>query len=181
MCIMSRIGYIQSDLDLKLLVLYIMTRIAAPITFLQLLDLCLCDSGVDYFSLTQVVNHLVETEHLTLDGEHYAITDKGRRNSHICESSLPYSIRRRCDDNLAKVNAQLRLDAQVQGDLIERPDGTYTVALCLDDDAGSLLRLELLIPSRSHAQHLVSQFKAHPEQVYNGVINALLADFDAKE
>ena len=178
---MPRIGYIQSDLDLKLLILYIMTRVAAPITFLQLLDLCLCDSGVDYFSLIQAANHLVETDHLTMENERYSITDKGRHNSHICESSLPYSIRRRCDDNLAKLNAQLRLDAQVQGELLARPDGTYTVALSLDDDAGSLLRLELLIPSQSHAEYLVAQFKAHPEQVYNGVINALLADFDNKE
>ena len=66
---MSRTGYIQSELDLKLLVLYIMARTAAPITFLQLLDLALCDAGVDYFSLTEAVNHLAETEHLSLEGE----------------------------------------------------------------------------------------------------------------
>lgn len=36
---MSRTGFIQNELDLKLLVLYIMARAAAPITFLQLLDL----------------------------------------------------------------------------------------------------------------------------------------------
>ena len=58
---MSRTGFIQNELDLKLLVLYIMARAAAPITFLQLLDLALCDAGVDYFSLTEAVNHLVET------------------------------------------------------------------------------------------------------------------------
>ena len=52
----------------KLLVLYIMARIAAPITFLQLLELALCDAGVDYFSLTQAVEHLVETEHLSRGG-----------------------------------------------------------------------------------------------------------------
>ena len=66
---MSRTGFIQNELDLKLLVLYIMTRAAAPITFLQLLDLALCDAGVDYFSLTEAVNHLVETEHLTQEGD----------------------------------------------------------------------------------------------------------------
>ena len=64
---MAPIGYIQSDLDLKLLVLYIMDRAAAPITFNQLLELAFCDAGVDYFSLTQAVSHLVETEHLTLE------------------------------------------------------------------------------------------------------------------
>ena len=65
---MSRTGFIQNELDLKLLVLYIMARAAAPITFLQLLDLALCDAGVDYFSLTEAVNHLVETEHLAQEG-----------------------------------------------------------------------------------------------------------------
>ena len=86
---MARTGFIQSELDLKLLVLYIMARTVAPITFLQLLDLALCDAGVDYFSLTQAVDHLVETEHLLQEGELFSITDKGRRNSEICESSLP--------------------------------------------------------------------------------------------
>lgn len=52
---MARMGFIQDEMDLKLLVLYIMARIAAPITFLQLLELALCDAGVDYFSLTQAV------------------------------------------------------------------------------------------------------------------------------
>ena len=72
---MSRTGFIQNELDLKLLVLYIMARAAAPITFLQLLDLALCDAGVDYFSLTEAVNHLVETEHLAQEGDLYSITD----------------------------------------------------------------------------------------------------------
>ena len=112
---MARMGFIQDEMDLKLLVLYIMARIAAPITFLQLLELALCDAGVDYFSLTQAVEHLVETEHLEPGGERYAITEKGRRNSEICESSLPYSVRRRCDDNLVRVNETLMREQQVQG------------------------------------------------------------------
>lgn len=177
---MSRIGYIQSDLDLKLLILYIMNRVASPITFNQLLDLALCDEGVDYFSLTQAVNHLVETQHLCLEQERYNVTEKGRHNSFICQDSLPYSIRSRCDTNLAVLNAQLRRDAQVRGDVITRPDGTFTVRLHLDDDAGSLLKLELFTPSQAQAEHLAQQFRSHPEQVYNGVVNALLSNFDAQ-
>lgn len=172
---MARVGFIQNDLDLKLLVLYIMNRAAAPITFLHLLDLALCDAGVDYFSLTNAVDHLVETGHLTLSGQLYAITDKGRRNCRICESSLPFSVRRRCDENLAVLNARLLRDAQVRGELSPRQDGTYTVSLSLDDDAGSLLKLDLFAPTREQAEHLIAQFKLRPEQVYNGVINALLS------
>ena len=138
---MARMGFIQDEMDLKLLVLYIMARIAAPITFLQLLELALCDAGVDYFSLTQAVEHLVETEHLSREGERYAITEKGRRNSEICESSLPYSVRRRCDDNLVRVNETLMREQQVQGEVLPNPDGTCTVRLRLADDSGPLLEL----------------------------------------
>ena len=45
------IGFIQDELDLKLLILFFMDRTAGPITFLQLFELALCDAGVDYFSL----------------------------------------------------------------------------------------------------------------------------------
>ena len=111
---MARTGFIQNELDLKLLVLYIMSRTAAPVTFNQLLDVALCDAGVDYFSLTEVVGHLVETGHLEQNGQVYAITEKGRRNSEICESSLPYSVRMHCDENLGKLNGALKRAAQVQ-------------------------------------------------------------------
>lgn len=173
---MTRIGYIQSDLDLKLLVLYIMDRAAAPITFNQLLELALCDAGVDYFSLTQAVDHLVETQHLVLENERYAITEKGRRNCQICAETLPFSVRRRCDENLITVNEQLRREAQIRGELLPREDGTFTVRLALDDDAGNLFTLELLTPSQEQGKQLVDRFKTGPELMYSTLVSTLLND-----
>lgn len=170
---MSRMGYIQSELDLKLLVLYIMSRVAAPIPFLQLLDLALCDAGVDYFSLTQVVGHLVSTGHLDKEEEHYAITEKGRRNSEICESSLPYSVRLRCDENLAKVNDVLKRQAQVQTDLLPNEDGTCTVRLFLADDSSPLMELKLLALSLTQGEALSNRFKDAPEQLYHQIMGLL--------
>ena len=46
---MARFGFIHDKLDIKLLILYIMDRVAAPIDFATLTDLSMCDSGVDYF------------------------------------------------------------------------------------------------------------------------------------
>jgi len=173
---MTRIGYIQSDLDLKLLVLYIMDRAAAPITFNQLLELALCDAGVDYFSLTQAVSHLVETEHLTLEEERYAITEKGRRNCQICAETLPFSVRRRCDENLLAVNEQLRRDAQIRGELLPREDSTFTVRLALDDDAGNLFTLELLTPSEEQGKALIDRFKTGPELMYSKLTDLLFSE-----
>ena len=175
---MARTGFIQSELDLKLLVLYIMARAAAPITFLQLLELALCDAGVDYFSLTEAVGHLVETGHLAQEGELLSITDKGRRNSEICESSLPYSVRMHCDENLVKLNAVLRRAAQVQTDLDPHEDGTCTVRLYFADDSGPLMELKVLYPSLKQGQPLSARFRSAPESLYHNLMAFLAGEVE---
>ena len=170
---MPPIGFIQDDLDLKLLVLYIMDRAAGPITFLQLFELALCDAGVDYFSLSQAVDHMVSTGQLEQEGERYHITDKGRRNSQICESSLPRSVRRHCDDNLIQVNAALRRESQVRARIMDREDGTATLCLSLEDDSSPLLHLALLSPGREQAERWAEAFQSDPSALYMNVIKLL--------
>ena len=170
---MANIGFIQSELDLKMLVLYIMSRTAAPITFLQLLDLALCDAGVDYFSLTQAVDHMVSTGQLSLEDDHYSITEKGRRNSEICESSLPYSVRMHCDENLVKVNEVLRREAQIRTAIQDNADGTCTLQLCLDDVGTPMLRLELLTANRTQAAKMADRFRQDPAALYRSITRML--------
>ena len=170
---MPRIGFIQDDLDLKLLILYIMDRTAGPITFLQLFELALFDAGVDYFSLRQAVDHMVATGQLALEEERYAITEKGRRNSQICEGGLPRSVRRHCDDNLIQVNAALRRESQVRARIMDREDGTATLCLSLEDDSSPLLHLALLSPGREQAERWAEAFQSDPSALYINVIKLL--------
>ena len=174
------VGFIQNELDLKLLVLYIMARVAQPVTFPQLLELALCDAGVDYFSLTQAVDHMVATGQLAKDGERYSITEKGKRNSEICQSSLPYSVRMHCDENLVKTNDALRREAQVQSFVQDREDGTCTLTLHFSDSASPLLNLSLLVPDRAMALSMAETFRADPASVYHGVIALLQSQTPSK-
>ena len=167
------IGFIQDELDLKLLILYIMDRAAGPITFLQLFELALCDAGVDYFSLTQAVEHMVSTGQLSKEKDRYAITDKGRRNSQICQSSLPRSVRRHCDENLVKVNEALRLEAQIRVQVMDREDGTATLCLTLEDGSSPLFHLALLSSSREQAERWGQVFQADPSALYLSIIKLL--------
>lgn len=163
---MPTAGYIQDDLDLKLLVLYIMDRAAGPLTFLQLFELALFDAGVDYFSLTQAVDHMVATGQLSKGGDRYAITDKGRRNSKICKSSLPHSVRLHCDENLIKVNEALRQESQVHAEAIPNQDGTASLHLRLTDGDDALLTLELLAPDPDRAEQWAETFRQNPSSLY---------------
>ena len=174
---MAKFGFIHDKLDIKLLVLYIMNRAAAPIDFATLTDLAMCDSGVDYFQFAEAVAELLESTHLTQDGEYYSITDKGRRTCAAGESSLSPVIRSRCDQRLGPLNEALKRKAQVRAEL--RPQaGGYDVCLAMDDDQGSLFALTLLAPSQEDGQRIADHFLQHPDRIYNGILGILLPGQD---
>lgn len=170
-------GFIHDKLEIKFLILYITARIIEPIPFDMVLDLAMCDEGVDYFDFSECLRDLVKTEHLTVsESGLYSITEKGMRNSHICESSLPYSVRLRCDKNISECNRKLRRKSQVRASYEKRPNGTYTVRLSLDDDMGSLMDLKLMIVREDMANILAERFRQAPEQTYGEIISVLLAE-----
>lgn len=167
------VGFIQDDLDLKLLVLYIMNRTVGPITLLQLFEIALCDAGVDYFSLTQVVEHMVATGQLSKEDSWYSITEKGCRNSQICENSLPYSVRMHCDENIIKVNDALRREEQIQSTVVENEDGTSSLHLVINDMETPLLRVELFAPNAAQANLWAQSFQADPGAFYLAITKFL--------
>ena len=170
-------GFIQDKLEIKFLILYIAARVIEPVPFDTILDLALCDDAIDYFDFSDCLADLVRTEHMTLsDSGLYALTEKGRRNSAICESSLPYSVRRRCDRNLEDWNRKLRRRRQVKSSVEKRPNGTYTVKLSLNDDKGGVMDLRLMVPDPAQAKAVSRRFQQSPEKVYSQLIRLLLAE-----
>lgn len=174
---MPRPGFIHDPLDIKLLVLYVMARVGAPVDFSTLTSLALQDDGVDYFLFAQAVEELVSSGHLLLaDDDRYSITEKGRSNSSVMENSLPSVVRGRCNRALARFNAQLRRDAQVTAQLDTADDGRCQVALGLTDDAGPLLQLTLTVPSEAQGQQAADRFRAAPEAVLHALLTVLLTE-----
>ena len=171
-------GFIHDKLEIKFLILYIAARVIEPIPFDTVLDLTMCDDAIDYFDFSECLTDLVETEHLTLENDLYAITEKGLRNSQICESSLPYSVRLRCDKNLSDCNKKLRRKNQVQSSTEKRPNGSCTVRLSLDDDLGSLMDLKLMVIREDMGKLIEKRFRKNPEKLYTNLMELLLTEDD---
>ena len=170
-------GFIQDKLEIKFLILYIAARVEEPAPFDAILDPPPCDDAIDYFDFSDCLADLVRTEHLTLDQNGlYALTDKGRRNGAACESSLPYSVRQRCDKNLETWNRKLRRQRQVKSSIEERPNGTYTVRLQLSDDKGGVMDLKLMVVDQPRAKAVAKRFKEAPEQLYGQIIQLLMPE-----
>lgn len=171
---MGEHGFISDHLEIKFLILYIAARIMGPVPFEVLQELSMCDSGVDYFGFSECLADLVRTEHMRIDHEGlYAITDKGRRNSAICESSLPYSVRIQAEQNLVSCNEQLRRKALVKAQITQRDQGGYTVTLSLSDELDELMNLQLLVTREDMALEIQNRFRTNAEELYSKIFKEL--------
>lgn len=167
-------GFIRDKLEIKFLILYIAARVIEPLPLEGIQELTMCDDAIDYFDFSVCMADLVKTEHLSMtEDNRYCITPKGLKNSEICESSLPYSVRMRAEKNIAECNKELRRQAQIQGKVIPRENGTFTVELSLHDDVDNVMRLQLMVATEEMANDLVSRFRKNPETVYANLVEAL--------
>lgn len=173
---MSSFGFISDNLEIKFLILYIAARAAGPLPFEVLQDLSMCDGGVDYFAFSECLADLVRTEHLARDPEGlYSITAKGRRNSSICETSLPYSVRMQVEQKLVSCNEQLRRKALVGARLEQREKGGYDLTLSLSDELDDLMSLRLLVTRQDMALDLQKRWRDNAEEIYSKIL-AILYD-----
>lgn len=173
---MARIGFIHDKLDIKMLTLYILSHLAAPVDFGTLTDLVMCDDGVDYFLYAEGVAELLESAHAEKIDEQYIATEKGRRSSLDLESSIPTVIRARCDQRLSSLNAALKRKAQVRSEIIPLSDGSVSVKLALNDDQEELFSLSLLAASQKDGEDIALRFREHPDRIYNGILGVLLTN-----
>lgn len=179
---MARPGFIHDPLDIKLLILYVMSRVAAPVDFAGLTALALQDDGMDYFLFAQAVDELVSSGHLLRgDDGLYSITERGRANSAVMENSLPSVVRGRCNRALSLHNDALRSAAQVTAQVDAMEDGRCQLVLGLSDDAGDLFHLTLAMPDQDKAQVVADRFRAAPDKLFHALTAALLTSGKEEE
>ena len=93
----------------------------------------------------------------------------------VLDLTMAYSVRLRCDKNLAKCNRKLRRKSQVRASTEKRDNGTYTVNLALDDDMGNVMELKLAIPREDMAKMLTERFQKSPERLYSEIMRVLMS------
>jgi len=175
---MAGLGFIHDKLDIKILILYILGRLDAPIDLDTLTDLTLCDEGITYFDFAECVTHLIETEHLEKAEGLLSVTEKGRRNGRVTENSLPYSVRERAKRKTDVLSRIQRRDAMVKAEFAPEQKGGFSVNLSLSDGLGEILKMELYAANESQAAVMAKVFHKKAEQLYTQVIETLIEETD---
>ena len=168
-------GFIHSMLDVKVLILYVMSRVLYPVDAQKIYELCYQDDCLSYFDVQEALPQMVKTGHLECQSDGtYIITDKGRETSELVEDSLAYPVAQRALVAVERYNRDVKRDSLIRTEILPREDGDFSVILGLDDDVGSLMTLELMAPSQPQARRLAAAFHDHAEELFQSIMNLLL-------
>jgi len=176
---MQRLGFIHDMMDVKVLVLYVMSRVNYPVTVQQIYELCYQDECLSYFDVCTAVPELVKSLHLQeLENNCYEITQKGRADGSLTQDSIAFSVRQLAENAVNKFNRQIRRSSFVKTQILPRENGDFSVIMALDDEMGNLMTLELMAPNQRQAVRLGRLFEKKAEKIYNLTMTELLDDED---
>ena len=178
---MQRLGFIHDMMDVKVLILYVTARADYSMTCQEIYEVCYQDECLSYFDVCTALPEMVDSGHLTQEGDKYTITEKGRQDGSLTEDSIAFTVKQRAEIAILRFNRQLRRSSFVKNRILPRDDGSFPVMMTLDDETGNLMNLELMAPNHRQALHLADRFEKKAEQVYNLVIAQLLAQEEENE
>ncbi len=167
----NRFGFIREKLDIKILILFILKRLTAPVDFDKLSELTMCDDGISYFDFAECVDELVNTDHIYFDGSTYVITDKGKRNGAVTESSIPYSVRLKAEKITSAFNAEIARDSMISTGKEMKRGGGFTVSMSLSDGIDEILSMHLFAANEKQADEIERGFRKNAETIYNLIVN----------
>lgn len=172
----ERFGFIRDKIDIKILILFVLRRLPESVDFPTLAELVICDDGISYFDFAECVAELINTGHIYYSEDMYSITEKGRRNGEITESSLPYSVRIKAERNANIQSQHQKRNALISTSHEYRNRSGYIVSLSLSDGISDIISMELIAGSEIQAEFMENKFRKNAERIYDKIMNIMTND-----
>ena len=169
---MDQLGFIHDKLDIKILILFVLRRLPAPVDPETLLELCQVDGGIGYFDYSDCISDLLKSGHMEETEEGFRITEKGARNADATESSLPYSVRSKALRGIAPVEERMRRMAMITARHSLDEKGCM-VELAVADGKGEMIHLHLLCAGEEQAKAMEKRFRRDAEGYYQKIVELL--------
>lgn len=172
---MGPAGMIQENLDIKILILFILSRLSDEVGTDVLEELCRESGGVGYFDFMACLSELADTGHVVMSETGCYITELGRSNAETVESSIPFSVRREAAELLKPIETRMRRNALISASH-ETDDLGCMVKLSLSDGQGEIINLSLLCANEEQAEKMETNFRNNAENIYKEISRLLNAD-----
>lgn len=161
----------QESLTLyKLIVLYMLDKVAFPLTQSQISEFVLDKGYTNYLTLQQVISELIETNlitaHTTLNRTQLTITREGKDSLGYFEGRISDVIKKEIIDYFKENSMELKNEVSVVSNYYKTVNGEYEAVLSAKEGDSSLVEIKLSVPTPQIASAICDNWNKKNQEVY---------------
>ena len=141
----------------------------------SLADIVFRDGAVNYFSFSECLSELISTGHIQKERGKYEITERGREDGAMIETSLPISVRDNADVGMLPVADRISREAMIRTNH-EQSGAGCLVNLSLSDGKGVIFKMSALTADEEQAKAIEKKFRLEAEDYYVRILNMFLEE-----
>ena len=164
----------ENDSKDKIIVLYIIKKLSKSVTNLQLVDLVLDATGIDYFTLQAILLELSNKGFISLFYEeevrYYKITQEGENLLESLISIVPDFIISRVLDKVSEEEKEVKQKSVVFADYYPEGKDRYRVKCKISEGGKKAVELELMVNDKGQAIDICNKWYENPSKYYLEII-----------
>ena len=154
----------------KIIVLYIIKKLSKSVTNLQLVDLVLDVTGIDYFALQAILLELTDKGFISLFYEeevrYYKITEEGDSLLESLVSIVPDFIISRVLDKVSEEEKEVKQKSVVFADYYPEGKDNYRVKCKISEGGKKAIEFELMVTDKNQAIDICNKWYENPSKYY---------------
>ena len=168
----------QESLTLyKLIVLYMLDKVAFPLNQSQISEFVLDKGYTNYLTLQQVISELIETNlitaHTTLNRTQLTITKEGKDSLGYFEGRISDAIKSEILDYFKENSMELRNEVSVVSNYYKTVNGEYEAVLSAKDKDITLVEIKMSVPTPQIASAICDNWNKKNQEVYQTLTKML--------
>lgn len=160
-------GFLHDKMDVKILILFILSRIETPLPLEDIYAVAYQDDSLNYFVLVEGVEELTRSEHIRKDDSGcYSITEKGRIQGGYVEDSLAIPVARKVTAAIQAKKDQIKRENLLSGSVVQDENGRWIATLRYRDGDMPIMSVSLMAPDRQTGEVMVKNMKRNIDMLY---------------
>lgn len=168
----------ESSTLYKLIILYMISKVNFPLTNGQIVGFFLEKRYTDYFRVQEVLQELDSARFIFSEeirnSTYYHITQDGEQTLEYFVNKIPNSIVDDIDMFLVANRYELRNEVGTLSDYFKSSNGDYTVHCQVKEGKGTLIELNISVPTKEEASSMCSRWKEASQGIYAEVMKRLM-------
>ncbi len=169
---------IESNRELaenKLILLYIINNMEAPVSNLLITKIILENKLMNYIFLQQYLDELCDgkfLEKLDLeDKKSYKISAAGKQGLDYFISLIPAGTKSRIDEALSDYSKRIKNETSVVADFVAVNENEYITNLKICEGSFTYIDLKLTVGSRNDARKICNNWASNSEKLYKKIMS----------